>query len=187
MHNLLKLLANINTFIYIYQYFPLFVKYNSNPTLKIHLTVLSSIWRSSHYVPKTLYFIFLHDDIIKWKHFPCYWPFVQGIHLSPVNSPHKGQWRGNLMFSLICACINNWLNNEEAGDLRWHCAHYEVTVMHDWNGKQQCLAINCHCSSHSAMLQHPQVKLESWLHCFIKSRQIKENVTSCFINHENWN
>ena len=23
-----------------------------------------------------------HDDVIKWKHFPCYWPFVRGIHLS---------------------------------------------------------------------------------------------------------
>ena len=42
-----------------------------------------------------------HDDVIKWKHFPCYWPFVQAIHRSPVNSPHKGQWRGAFMFSLI--------------------------------------------------------------------------------------
>ena len=41
-----------------------------------------------------------HDDVIKWKHFPRYWPFVRGIHRSPVNSPHKGQWRGALMFSL---------------------------------------------------------------------------------------
>ena len=35
-----------------------------------------------------------HDDVIKWRHFPRYWPFVRGIHRSPVNSPHKGQWRG---------------------------------------------------------------------------------------------
>ena len=39
-----------------------------------------------------------HDDVIKWKHFPRYWPFVRGIHRSPVNSPHKDQWRGALMF-----------------------------------------------------------------------------------------
>ena len=39
-----------------------------------------------------------HDDVIKWKHFPSYWPFVRGIHRSPVNSPHKGQWRGALIF-----------------------------------------------------------------------------------------
>ena len=28
-----------------------------------------------------------HDDVIKWKHFPQYWPFARGIHRSPVNSP----------------------------------------------------------------------------------------------------
>ena len=43
-----------------------------------------------------------HDDVIKWKHFPRHWPFVREIHRPPVNSPHKGQWRGALMFSLIC-------------------------------------------------------------------------------------
>ena len=35
--------------------------------------------------------VYSHDDVIKWKHFPRYWPFVRGIHRSPVNSPHKGQ------------------------------------------------------------------------------------------------
>ena len=39
-----------------------------------------------------------HDDIIKWKHFPHHWPLVRGIYQSPVNSPHKGQWCGALMF-----------------------------------------------------------------------------------------
>ena len=70
-----------------------------------------------------------HDDVTKWKHFSLYWPFVRGIHLSPVNFPHKGQWRGALMFSLICARINNWVHNRGAGDLRRHCVHYDVTVM----------------------------------------------------------
>ena len=70
-----------------------------------------------------------HDDVIKWKHFPRYWPFVWGIHWSPVNSPHKGQWCGALMFSLICAWINEWVNDREAGDLRRHSAHYDVIVM----------------------------------------------------------
>ena len=61
--------------------------------------------------------------------FRVYWPFVRGVHRSPVNTPHKGQWRGALMFSLICAWINGWVNNHEAGDLRRHCAHYDFTVM----------------------------------------------------------
>ena len=51
-----------------------------------------------------------HDDVIKWKHFPRYWPFVRGIYRSPVNSPHKGHYR-------------------EAGDLRRHRTHYDVIVM----------------------------------------------------------
>ena len=71
-----------------------------------------------------------HDDVIKWKHFPRYWPFVRGIHRSPVNSPHKGQWRRALMFFLICTRINGWVNNSEAGDLRRNRAHYDFTVMH---------------------------------------------------------
>ena len=71
----------------------------------------------------------IHDDVIKWKRFPRYWPFVRGIHRSPVNSPHKGQWRGDLMFYLICAWISGWVNNCEAGDLRRYRAHYDATVM----------------------------------------------------------
>ena len=61
--------------------------------------------------------------------FPRNWPFVRGIHRSPVNSPHKGQWRGALVFSLICVWINDWVNNREAGDLRRYRAHYDVIVM----------------------------------------------------------
>ena len=73
--------------------------------------------------------IILHDDVIKWKYLPRYWPFVRGIHRSPVNSPHKGHWRGVLMLSSVCARINAWVNNREAGDLRRHRAHYDVIVM----------------------------------------------------------
>ena len=63
------------------------------------------------------------------KHFPRYWSFVWGIHRSPVNSPHKGQWRISLMFSLIYARINGWVNTGEAGDLRHHHAHYDAILM----------------------------------------------------------
>ena len=51
---------------------------------------------------RATFFFSLHGDVINWKHFPHYWPFVLGIHRSPVNSPHKGQWHGALRFSLIC-------------------------------------------------------------------------------------
>ena len=79
----------------------------------------------------------IHDDVIKWKHFPRNWPFVRGIHRSPVISPHKGQWRGALMFSLICVWINDWVKNREAGDLRHHRAHCDVIVMHHLRSNDQ--------------------------------------------------
>ena len=86
-----------------------------------------SVWWLLHYGATMK--LKTYDDVIKWKHFPRYWPFVQGIHRSPVNSPHKGQWRGALVFSLIAAWIDGWVNNREAGDLRRYRAYYEVTVM----------------------------------------------------------
>ena len=69
----------------------------------------------------------LHDDVIKWKYLPHYWPFVWGIQRSPVNFPHRGQWRGSLMFSLICAWTDTWANSRGPGDWRWHRAHYDIT------------------------------------------------------------
>ena len=71
----------------------------------------------------------LHYNDVIIKHFPRYWSFVWGIHRSPVNSPHKGRWRGALTFSLICAWTNGWANHRDAGDLRRHRAHCGVIVM----------------------------------------------------------
>ena len=72
-----------------------------------------------------------HDDVIKWKHFPCYWPFVRGIHRSPVTGefPTQRAVTRSLMFSLICAWDDSWANNGDAGDLRRYRAHYDVIVM----------------------------------------------------------
>ena len=88
-----------------------------------------SLFHSAQVTDKPSVLSYTHDDVIKWKHFPRYWPFVRGIYRFQVNSPHKGQWRGALMFSLICVWINGWVNNREAGDLRRQLAHYDVIVM----------------------------------------------------------
>ena len=93
-----------------------------------------SVWNIRH-ATAWRHCIFSHDDVIKWKLFPCYWPFVRGIHRSPVNSPHKGQWPRALMFSLIWAWIKGWLNNREVGDLRHYRGHYDVNVL--WRVKIQ--------------------------------------------------
>ena len=72
--------------------------------------------------------IWNYDDVIKWKHFPVsgplWWECPRWIPL------HKGQWRGDLMFSLVYAWTNIWANNRDAGDLRRHRAHYEVTMIY---------------------------------------------------------
>ena len=81
-----------------------------------------------------------HGDVIKWKHYPHYWPFMRGIHWSHVNSPHKDQWRGVLTFSLICS-FNKRLSKQWCGwwletPLRplWSCCNVVVT-----NTKLLCL------------------------------------------------
>ena len=90
-------------------------------------TVNRKLLWSCHDVPEQTWWNY--DDVIKWKHFPRYWPFVRGIRRSPVTSPHKHQLRRPLMFSLTCARTNGWVNNRYAGDLRRHRANYDVTVM----------------------------------------------------------
>ena len=64
----------------------------------------------------------MHDDVIKWKHFPRYWPFVRGIHRQrPVTRSF------DVFFDL--RRINGWVNKCKAGDLRRIRLHYDVTVM----------------------------------------------------------
>ena len=94
------------------------------------------VGRREHTGRKTVYVISrcclglgTQTDVIKWKHFPRYWPLARGIPRWPVNSPYKAQWRGALMFSLIRAWTNNCVNNRDAGDLRRHRVHYNVAVM----------------------------------------------------------
>ena len=140
--------------------------------------MLSCQYRNSHYYDKTVsrpaWFYkgnpwnnsfrpdnaHKYDDVIKWKHnFSRYWPFVRGIHRSPVNSPHKGQWRGTLMFSLICAWINGWVNNREAGHMRRHRTNYDVTLMISMWPPHSSKFPSCTCQAH-----HPEVTLLSdWL------------------------
>ena len=95
------------------------------------------LWQRTHECHNTTYqdhvntiTTIKHDDVIKWEHFPCNWTFVRRIHRSPVNSPYKGQWRGALIFSLICACLNKRLSKQSRG---WRfetpSGSYDVNVM----------------------------------------------------------
>ena len=84
------------------------------------------------------------------KHFRRHWPFVMGIHRSPVDSPHKGQCHGTAISSLIRAWTNGWANTRDAGDWRRHQAYYDVTVVFEkrgtmfslWHSQVMCFGIN---------------------------------------------
>ena len=86
---------------------------------------------------------------------------VREIHRSPVNFPHRGQWRGALMFSLICAWRNSWANIRDAGDFGRHRAHYDtigirftVIALHYL---RRVLSLWCAQGDSEAGLEHPVV------------------------------
>ena len=75
----------------------------------------STTWTSAYKSPRAkLPALARRDDAIRWKHFPRYWSFVRRIDRSTVNSAHKGQWHGALMFSLVCA-LNIQFSNQSWG------------------------------------------------------------------------
>ena len=105
-----------------------------------------------------------HLCLIAWwrpqmETFPHYLPFVRRIHLSPVNSPHKGQRGGALIFSLICAWNNRWANNGDAGDLTpshslWR--HCNVFLFN------QCLIAAILCWVSASWYRHQMMLIDSY-------------------------
>ena len=91
------------------------------------------------------------EGISWWRHqmetFSALLALYAGSSSVPVNSPHKGQWHGALMFSLIWVWINNSVNNWEAGDLIRHGGHYDVNVML----KYICLIVNVWISNDTSV------------------------------------
>ena len=81
-----------------YSYIYLSSQYQSNPDstdVEIHSkSIYMYIYTICYQIYKGNVNYISHDDVVQWKHFPHYWPFKRGIHRSPVNSPHKSQWRG---------------------------------------------------------------------------------------------
>ena len=69
------------------------------------------------------------DEVIKWRYFPSHRPFARGI------SPHRGQWHGSLMFSLICA----WISDRASQSWGWW---FETPSCSLW---RHCNALNYVC------------------------------------------
>ena len=104
---------------------------------------------------------FKHDNVIKWNIFPRYWPFVRGIHQSPVNSPHKGQWRGALMFYLICA-VNKRLSKQSRG---WWFETPSRSLWHHCNSKPSI----SHYLTQWGLITHVRVSSSPMAHVMIWS------------------
>ena len=83
----------IYIYIWVNMYFYIFLATTFRAKM-VDIMAISSHWCSPHSPSGNSLLLRSHGDVIKWKHFPRDWPFVRGSHRSPVNSPHKGQWRG---------------------------------------------------------------------------------------------
>ena len=90
----------------------------------------------------------------------------------PPPPPPQGQWRGALMFSLICAWTDDWVNNRNAGDLRRHGAHYNVTIMYEiyqyciivmsYIGINTAILIGCWCYFNLTWIIHTHLTFNLW-------------------------
>ena len=110
------------------------------------------------------------------------------------NPSHKGQWRGILMFSLICAWTNCWANNRCAGDLRRHRSHYDVTTCMKLFDIKTMLAWR-HWTSNFAIVQKAARNLHFWswavlyVLCFVYHRHkipISERVIAAHHGSLSW-
>ena len=117
-----------------------------------------------------------------WRHhmetFSALLTFLRGIHRSPVYSPRKGQWRGALMFSLICVWTNNWANIWDAGDWssRFRSSATRMFI-------EQFIRTNVNEISKSALLAlcewnppvtggFPSLRANTWCHHEMPTREI---------------
>ena len=102
----------------------------------------NSITQSNHvycFAGKTHFKITLHGHVVIYRHMYTnlkYWgcdthPWGRQLNISR----HLWfRWRRTLMFSLICTRTHGWANHRDAGHLRRHRAHYDVTVMEGASG-----------------------------------------------------
>ena len=89
-------------------------------------------------------------------------PLCGEFYRSPVNSPHKGQWRGALMFLWSAPWINGWVNNRKACDLRRYRAHYDVIVMGGAKLASMHYGIATPCDIKFFLpIHHPAIKIAS--------------------------
>ena len=85
--------------------------------------------------------------------------------------PHKGQWRGALASSLICAWTNGWANNRDAGDLR---RRYDALIM----TSLPCVIVVCwRCYNGSA-------RRRNWDWLWRHDMEVRVSVTRWFLSRK---
>ena len=77
--------------------------------------------------PKQVWCCQSHDDVMIWKDFLHYWPFVRGIYWSSMNSPNK--WPVTQSFDVFFVGLNNLLNKLSklhviGVSIMWHTYSY---------------------------------------------------------------
>ena len=104
---------------------------------------------------------------------------------SPVTGefPAQSHWRRTLMFSLICSWMNDWVNNREAGDLKCHQAHYDVTVM---DCDQLTKTFNYRdeqCPSNNCIWFYIACVMRDWHYVIVIPIWIEGSLLGIFCNH----
>ena len=99
-------------------------------------------------------------------------------HRWMVNSPHKGQWRGALMFCLVRAWTNSWANSGDADDLRRHRAHDDVTVI-SWLWSES-LEFHAYYIFFAAASYATSIHRVALIHIVKILTRIKHNNSYCF-------
>ena len=93
-----------------------------------------------------------HDDVIKQKQFPCYWPFVREIHCSPVDSLTKDQYNAGFDF-VFDVSLNKRLNKQSSR--RWFKTPW-CSLCRQCNGKQSSHTRHTAPSFRSDLLSTPR-------------------------------
>ena len=89
------------------------------------LYVQSSFCTYIH-LPGTKLYCICHDDVINWKHFPRYWPFARRFRWIPFTKASDVE-----LWCFLWSASEQTEQNWDAGDLRRHSTHYDVTVMYN--------------------------------------------------------
>ena len=96
------------------------VREKSGNSFASHGFFLPSLWQPWLTYPWQFVVEISPDDIMKWKLFLHYCPFVMGIYMSSVDSTYKGPVMQSFGICFVVSLSKHLTNNWVAGELRHH-------------------------------------------------------------------